>query len=275
MLTMKSDRFNKIWLIVPFMSYQTRELIAFADKHKWFIEQGGSVLYKASGTIDSLIADRVEAAGATLIQRVDSGLYDAWNQAMDYLWDAGIRDGAYISFLGLDDEIDQDFCVEVAQLANSSEQFDFIYGNGRSILNGRFKDRVSPSTPALFGKDNYVFDVPHPGMMNRWAAVSHYRFDTRYRLAADFDFYIGIAQRKAVSFRHVQKIQTMIGADGVSNSAKAKDIYIREWSSISTARNVRLNLENNRMGIMSLISRFPRLFDLLRRLYWALTAQKL
>ena len=96
MLTMKSDMFNRIWLIVPFMSYQTRELMAFADKHKWLLERGGSVLLKASDTIDPQIADQVEAAGATLIQRVDSGLYDAWNQAMDHLRDAEIMEGAYI-----------------------------------------------------------------------------------------------------------------------------------------------------------------------------------
>ena len=232
-------------------------------------------MLKASGSVDQLLSEFVRSAGGTIRQTKDSGIYDAWNQAMDFLQSTSLDEDTYVAFLGLDDELNRDFCNEVARIAIDGGKPDFIYGNSRCILNGRFKDQTSPSFPSLFAKDRYVFDVPHPGMMNKWGAIRNYRFDTRYKLAADFDFYIGIAQRRDVSFTHVQKIQAMIGTDGMSNNASAIEIYIREWGLIQSRRNVVLVVPTWRLKILQMVAAVPFLLKPLRRLSWIVRAKKI
>ena len=271
----ETEDFKKIWIITPFLHNELPNLESFLESHKWFLTKGGKILLKSDGRIDQKQLDHLIGTGIVLIQKPDISLYDAWNQGMDFLLSINIDLDSYITFLGLDDRLSNDFCRKTIEAVKNDPKIDFIYGNGRSTLNGRYKDLAVTNKPALFNGAEYVFDVLHPGLMNRWSTIRDQRFDINYRLAADLDFYIGITQRQQVIYKHLSVIQAIIGADGVSNNAKALNIYINEWTSISKKRGVFLRLDQRRMYFLRILSKFPRLFFILRRGYWSVTAKKL
>ena len=271
----KSFALCKFWLVIPLLPDQGNEVSIFLTKHKWFVEKAGNILFKSSGGLDVEIANAIEDVGCKLIQTKDAGIYDAWNQAMDYLEECADLDGnEYVAFLGLDDILIEDFCIAVVGFLKYPNIPDFIFGNSRLVLDGRFKDRISPINPKLFGKNGYVFDVPHPGLMNRWGSIKYFRFDLRYRLAADFDFYIGIARATNIAYVKLSIIQAIIGSNGMSNSVKALDIYLQEWMMIASNRAVNLAVPKYKFTLMKLISTFPFVFRWLRRSLWIVRGEK-
>lgn len=104
--------------------------------------------------------------------------------------------------------------------------------------------------------------------MNKWETIRNVRFDTRYRLAADFDFYIGITRNRKVSYQKIPEIQASIGAEGMSNSLAALEIYPREWSQISSRRKVELDVPRLKIALLRIIAHFPLAFNSLRRAAW-------
>ena len=265
---------GRFWLIVPLVSKQVDEIQPFIIKHQWFFDHGGEAIFKIGGSVAPDVVAQVCNPGIHLVQLPDPSLYEAWNQSMDYLRDMEIDENSYIAFLGLDDELSKEFFRQVVNLVRQNNHFDFIYGNSRHLFQSRYIDHESPINPALFGINHYVFDIPHPGMMNRWGAIFNERFDTRFKLAADFDFYVGIAQKGDVTYKKLNVIQANLGASGVSNGSKAKSIYLKEWKQIENKRNIKLDLQLWRTRFMALIAVQPYLFQVLRKLWWALKAPK-
>lgn len=265
----KSNVFANIWLIVPVVADHFRDIPSFLHTHQWFCEGGGHILFKATRDIvDKPIAAIIEAAGCKLSQVKDSGIYDAWNQAMDMLESQPLKEDCYIAFLGTDDALNTAYCLSVAGFAQQPIKPDFIYGNALYRSSGRSRYRASPLTPKLFGKDGYLFDVPHPGLMNRWGTIRKYRFDLSYQLAADFDFYIGIAHNTGASYKKINEIQAVIGSDGMSNSIKALEIYPQEWSLIASRRGVKLVVPRLKIALFRAIALVPAAFNFLRHLSW-------
>lgn len=269
-----TDHQSQLWLVVPLLSKQTHEIQPFINQHQWFFDQGGKAIFKISGAVDRDFASQVSSPNIHLIQIPDKSLYEAWNQSMDFLQNMGIDESSYIIFLGLDDVWSENFFRQAMNLIKQHKCLDFIYGNSRHLFHGRYLDYTSPVNPALFGADNFVFDVPHPGMLNKWGSIFNQRFDTQFKLAADFDFYIGIAQQGNISFLKIDIVQAVIGADGVSNGATAKSTYLKEWKLIEAKRKVKLDLQIWRTRLLALLATQPYLFQIMRKLWWAVKAHK-
>jgi len=267
-MSTKSNSYGGIWLIVAVVASDYPNLPVFLDKHRWLCAGGGHLLFKAASIVDDPLAKIIAAAGCELLQVKDSGIYDAWNQAMDMLESTTLTNDCYVAFLGIDDTIREDYCLAATRIAQPPTQPDFIYGNALKVSNGRAKYQVSPLMPKLFGKNNYLFDVPHPGLLNRWETIKKFRFDVRYQLAGDFDFYIRIANSMDVTYAKMPKVQAIIGADGMSNSLKALEIYPREWAMIASSYQVSLAVPRFKIALFRALATVPPLFNLLRRIAW-------
>jgi len=263
-----------LWLIVPLLSNQTAEIADFIKQHQWFFDDGGNAIFKISGVVEHDIMPIFSSQNIHILQIPDVSLYEAWNQSLDYLQRTKIGEDSYISFLGLDDLWSKEFIIQAVKIIFEQKKVDFIFGNSRHLFHGRYIDRESPEHPALFGENDFIFDVPHPGMLNRWGAISTYRFDTNFRLAADFDFYIGVTLAQKPIYKKVNCIQAELGASGVSNGPNAKKIYLEEWKKIKNKREVELNLNLGRTKIVEFLSRWPNLFQKIRRLWWLITTEK-
>ena len=267
-MSTKSNSYGGIWLIVAVVASDYPNLPVFLDKHRWLCAGGGHILFKAASVVDDPLANIIAAAGCTLLQVKDSGIYDAWNQAMDRLESTTLTNDCYVAFLGIDDTIREDYCLAATRIAQPPTQPDFIYGDALNVSHGRAKYQVSPLMPKLFGKNNYLFDVPHPGLLNRWETIKKFRFDARYQLAGDFDFYIRIASSMDVTYAKMPKVQATIGADGMSNSLKALEIYPREWAMIASSHQVTLAVPRFKIALFRALATVPPLFNLLRRIAW-------
>ena len=270
-----SNKYKNIWLIIPLLNDQNQELVAFIDRHMFFLNSGGNILFKVSGFLDKSIASclNIESRSIILIQKQDSSLYDAWNQSFQYLDGVNIDPNSYIAFLGLDDVLCSRFCDKVVIII--SADVDFIYGDIYSRLGERYRKGVPATQPLLFNKETtYVFDVFHPGMMNRWGTISNFKFNSKFQLAADLDFYIRISKSKEINSKYIDTIQSIVGADGVSNAITSKNIYKKEWEIIERDLDVNILTKSIRMIFLTNISGFTMFYRVFRKLYWTLLGRK-
>jgi|APSaa5957512535_1039671.scaffolds.fasta_scaffold04766_4 hypothetical protein len=268
-----SDKYKNIWIISPMLGCQGCELITFIERHIYFLNDGGNIVVKVLGLLDKEALDSLNIKGVVLIQESDHGLYEAWNQALQYLISINISPDSCITFLGLDDTLCQNFCESVAK--NMDKNIDFIYGDIYSRLGNRYRRRYAERTPLLFQKKSkYVFDIFHPGMMNRWGLISSFKFDQRYYLAADLDFYIRLSESHNITYLYIDGIQSIVGADGISNDVNAKEVYKKEWEMIEDKLSVEIVKKSNRMTILSVISKNKTLYKLIRDLYWKVVAKR-
>ena len=267
------ERYVNIWLIVPLLCSQEHELLIFIKRHSVFFNNGGRAILKVSGSLENKPTKLLQDENIHLIQKPDSSLYEAWNQSLDYLESIKIKADSYVAFLGLDDTICYKFCDVATRF--SGLDIDFIYGDIYSELGQRFRRGRPALQPLLFNNYNeYVFDVFHPGMMNRWKSISSFRFDESFQLAADLDFYIRVSKSQNINSQYIGIIQAIVGADGISNSVVAKYIYMREWVLIENKLGVKILKKSTRTTWLIRLSSVPIVYNIVRKIYWGIVGKK-
>jgi glycosyltransferase involved in cell wall biosynthesis len=114
--------------------------------------------------------------------RPDGGIYDAWNQALQH------ARGSYVCFIGADDALHAPDSLQRMVDAIGAGEFDLVTARGLLIRPGVAK-------PYAFGgawdyrKVARRMTICHPGTLHRRALFDRFgRFDTGYRIGADYDF---------------------------------------------------------------------------------------
>lgn len=105
-------------------------------------------------------------------------------------------------------------------------------------------------------------------MFNCWETIKNHRFDTQFRLAADFDFYIGIALSQEIKWKKLEVIQATLGGEGISGSLNSKQIYLKEWAIIEAKRGVKLGSNKLHTAVTAWISKSPLIYKWLRKAWW-------
>lgn len=132
------------------------------QKHEWIVIDGNST----DGTKNILPADAVSEN--------DSGIYDAMNKGI-----ARAR-GDYLLFLNAGDTLaDMDILATLARAAKG--QPDFIYGD--ALETGGVYKKARPH-----GKAGWGMFTHHQAMLYRRERIGGLRYDTGYKIAADYDF---------------------------------------------------------------------------------------
>ena len=141
----------------------TRESIVAQtfDGYEWIVIDGGS----DDGTVAFL-----KETKAQFISEADHGLYDAMNKGIDRAC------GDYVLFLNAGDTLASHDVLE--QLA--TVEADFIYGD--SYEGGNLKPARSHKRIA------YGMFTHHQAMLYRATLLSDIRYDTYFKIAADYDF---------------------------------------------------------------------------------------
>ena len=184
-----------------------------------------SVLGQSSDAIEYIICDgksqdkTVEIANSyrenfiekeityTVNSEKDLGIYDAMNKGVK------MAEGDYICFLNAGDFFCEKNVIESVINAIEQNQFpDIVYGN---IVN---VDRNVITYG--YGDDRYLFSdmsVPHPATFTKTSLLKENLFDTKYKIAADYNFVLGqkISGKK---FFHIDKFITYFSFEGVSNN---------------------------------------------------------
>lgn len=164
------------------------------------------------GSVDSTveIVRRNSAHLAYWHSRPDKGIYDAWNQALDR------ARGEYVCFLGADDMFHSPDTVATIFEAAGEREYDLITGRGRLI---------DAAGAHEFGKAwnhrkvERRMTICHPGTLHRRDLFERFgRFDTRYKIAADYDFLLRLpADLRTL---HLDRVIADLADGGISRDRK-------------------------------------------------------
>ena len=156
------------------------------------------------------------------ISTPDSGVYDAWNKALDRVT------GDWAIFLGADD-----FLLDKEILARSSAYLkalpgDVLFAYGALAIgeNNAVKyilDRPLSSMYHLFLAD---MGMPFPATFVRVSALKQHRFNPNYKIAGDFDF-----AARLISPSNVVRLPVRVSfmeAGGLSNNVATRPLLLKE-----------------------------------------------
>jgi glycosyltransferase involved in cell wall biosynthesis len=146
------------------------------------ISDGGST----DGTVD--LIRKYESHVAWWQSKVDNGIYDAWNHAIDN------ARGEYVTFLGADDVWHSPSILADAFAAIGRNKFDMVTGRG-ILVDRRGRAYSEQGAPWHYKKVMRRMTICHPGSLHRRDLFSRYgMFDTSYRISGDYDFILRLPE---------------------------------------------------------------------------------
>ena len=192
------------------------------------------------------------------VSEADQGIYDAMNKGID------VATGDYILFLGADDAFVADDVLE-----NAVSCIERIYSQGKKA------DIVS--FPVMFidedmrlekkvGNTNrdmkYPLMIPHPGMFCRRSLLKKYMFDIKYKIAADYKFFLKCHYDDDVDIEFAEDPAVVYFSVGGGSSVN--DSAWKEMRDIQLEMGFPINKVQNNEGRCKKI--FYRIKQMLRRL---------
>jgi len=145
------------------------------------------------GTLD--IIKKYEDKIDYWISEPDDGIYDAMNKGID------LATGEYIAMLNSDDWYEHDACETVVKKIKEVKA-DVYYGMMRVIdkQNNKFIYVYAYTDQIL-----YQYMIAHPTCFIKKVIYNLYRYDIKYKSAADYDFMIRLKKTncKFIFFEHI------------------------------------------------------------------------
>lgn len=172
---------------------------------EYIIVDGSSV----DGTLD-IIKKYEGMIDLRWISEPDAGIYDAFNKGID------MATGDYIHFLGSDDSMCNAHTISsvVKQLENDTD-----------ILSAPIKVIDEKSGREYLGCNQYYMDkanyhggmIPHPGMFVKTSLMEKYKFDTSYKIAADYKFFLQCYYDDSIHFKYISEPVVFFAKSGSSS----------------------------------------------------------
>jgi len=169
--------------------------------YEWIVIDGGS----SDATLEVL--REYESSIDFLVSEPDEGIYDAMNKGI------ARANGEYLIFMNGGDAFASQAVLEwVAAVP----QRDLIYGD-------IFFDKVGGDT-AIYPdamSNGYLLKnmVPHQATFYRRALFEKFgKYDTSYRIAADYDLYVRLLEVGKVDHYHLNKPLAVFDLNGISNN---------------------------------------------------------
>ena len=122
-----------------------------------------------------------------VISEKDSGVYEAWNKAIEY------AKGEWILFLGSDDELAGENVLQNFSLISNkiSCEFSIIYGSIERVLDDGSSIIIGNDPWPSVQENLYIKGrmMPHQGVFHSINLFSNMeRFDSRFKISGDYDF---------------------------------------------------------------------------------------
>ncbi|MBM3454052.1 MAG: glycosyltransferase [Bacteroidetes bacterium] len=207
---MKTDLFSVI--TVSYNSEATiRDTIRSVNRQTYhniehiFIDGGSS-----DNTVD--IITRESTVKNRVISEKDEGIYDAMNKGIE------LSSGKFVAILNSDDCFANDNVLfDVIGLFNND--VDIVYGN-ISYFNDSPESVVRIWRTSKYYKDAFSrgWHPPHPAFfVARKAYVNYGLFNTRYRIAADYELMLRFLEIKGLKYEFIDKVLVHMRLGGESN----------------------------------------------------------
>jgi glycosyltransferase involved in cell wall biosynthesis len=131
----------------------------------------------------------------------DQGIYDAMNKAIDHIT------GEWVYFLGADDELFPEFSEMAYELKDSG---NIYYGS--VLSNG--KKQSGELSPYYMAKGG----IYHQAIIYPECAFRNYRFNTKYKIAADYELNMRCYKNKHFKFIYKDYIIAKFNHTGISGT---------------------------------------------------------
>jgi glycosyltransferase involved in cell wall biosynthesis len=203
-----------------------------------------------------VIVERHRAFVAQFVCEPDDGLYHAMNKGIER------ANGDYVFFLGADDYLyDRDVMRDVARFLAAHPEVDFTYGNiaVRSASGRESVFRPPPPEEAL--RFLVCGCLPHQATFARRDVFARLGpFDLRYKIAADYDWFLRVLGSPESQIRYFDRVVTSYFGDGLSNDLARSQAEVfsiqnafpgyqtEEWHQVRIAEYQR-NLTNYRIEL--------------------------
>ncbi len=219
---------------------------------EYIIIDGGST----DGTVDIIkkYADRL----AYWVSEPDRGIYDAMNKGID------AATGDFINFMNAGDRF-IDNCI----LTHVSEYLD----PGSDIVYGDIITESETTQKRLYASPIEKMDVedpiPHPASFTKRVLLKNNKFDTSFRIAADYDFFYRQYYAKK-KFIYIGIPIAYFKEGGISSTAPRERLlenYKVQNKPLTLGRKINIQYLVFRYNIKVLIStNFPRVWTILLKL---------
>lgn len=184
---------------------------------EYIVVDGGST----DGTVE--ILKKNEESISYYISEPDAGIYDAFNKGVQ------LATGDYIQFLGSDDSLCEIETVE--RVVQSIDETVDILSAPIWMVDGKLGMQRLVTNKHAAGKS--CFDgrmIPHPGMFVRREILLRYPFDTQYRIAADYLFFLTCYFNELIRFKFIDLPVVFFSVDGVSTNSL--EVLVKENNTI-------------------------------------------
>lgn len=169
---------------------------------EYIVIDGGST----DGTVD--VIKKYEAKISYWVSEKDAGIYDAMNKGVR------VATGDYIEFLNSDDCFcSYDVLEKVAQEIDGTD----ILSCGIYIVDEKYLlERIFGNEFAIDKKEYCGGMIPHPGMFTRKELLEKYPFDTKYKIAGDYKFFLTCYFDEAVKIKYISLPTVFFSNGGIS-----------------------------------------------------------
>lgn len=141
-----------------------------------------------------------------MLSERDHGIYDAMNKAIK------MAEGTWIYFLNADDRL-YDSTVFGRVFIDKHAGADVVYGKVMKVDKDRWEVREHRDV------ENIVQEMPfcHQGAFTRTKTMNRYMFDTKYRICADYDFFLKLYLNGG-KFAKVEEMVACFSMEGMSGT---------------------------------------------------------
>lgn len=173
------------------------------------------VIVKDAGSTDSTIDILSQYKDIKLVQKPDTGIYDAMNQAMDYVT------GDIFTYLNSDDFFSDEWVLERVAAAFNQKDIEYIYANVNFVNSDQLVIRNWNAVDISQYKNKMGLQVPHPGMFMKYKFWITHRldFDPSLEISADFAMQQKLFKIKEGSFKHINEPLVFMQIGGKSTAS--------------------------------------------------------
>ena len=178
----------------------------------------------------------------------DKGLFDAMNYGIN------IAKGDYITFLNSDDIFHNNSTIEnVAKKIRKYKDHKVFYGDV-NYFSKNHKNIVRNYSGGQFKIDDFRFGLmpPHPGSFVETQLHKNFRFNTKYKIASDFDLLLRLFLKKKIKTKYLNMSLVRMKVGG--NSGKNIITYLK--STIELYKICRRN--KIKTNYIKILSRIPK-----------------
>lgn len=160
----------------------------------------------------------------------DSGIYDAWNKAIERWSD---RIGEWVLFLGADDILVDAHVLENVKNSIKNISTDVIFAAGDLIHFDYSKNigkfvRLKDSYEC-FSKRDFKLPMPHSSLFTRREIITSTKFDTYFKVSGDYDFLLKTFNNQ-YQLHIIHVLVTQMSRGGISDSDDT--IFMRFYESL-------------------------------------------